>query len=219
MKTLRQTFDEGLKELSNQLHEMIDRVIEVYDTMFEAIRTMDTEKARLIIENDQHINELENAINELGNLLILRQCPVARDLRTIITTIKIANELERLGDYASNNAMYIIKTVGDNENFRNYFLQYVEPLSKMFYTMKSAVKTESIDEANKVCNLDNEVDEVYQKQIMNFIDITGQKEGMSAEEAARAMLVIKQFERAGDHLTNIGEEIIYLSKGERLTLN
>jgi len=63
------------------------------------------------------------------------------------------------------------------------------------------------------------VDEVYQKQIMTFINIVGQKESVTAEEAARAMLVIKQFERAGDHLTNIGEEIIYLAKGERLTLN
>jgi phosphate transport system protein len=89
----------------------------------------------------------------------------------------------------------------------------------MFYTMKTAIEEESMEAAGKVCDLDDDVDEVYQKQIMTFINIVGQKESVTAEEAARAMLVIKQFERAGDHLTNIGEEIIYLAKGERLTLN
>jgi phosphate transport system protein len=219
MKTLRQAFDEGLNELSDMLMEMVDAVIDVYDDMFTAIRTQDLEKARKIIENDTKINALETSINEMGNLLILKQCPVARDLRTIITTIKIANELERLGDYASNNALYILKTAHDNETFRSYFLSYVEPLSKMFFTMKEAIDKESMEAAGKVCDLDSEVDEIYQKQIMKFIDIAGKNEGITAVEAARAMLVIKQFERAGDHLTNIGEEVIYLAKGERLTLN
>ncbi|MFW6285164.1 MAG: phosphate signaling complex protein PhoU [Bacillota bacterium] len=215
----RKTFHEDMGTLKATLMEMIDAIIDVYDDMFSAIRHMDIPLSKTIMENDSSINKLERKINEQATLLIMKQCPVASDLRFIIAALKIANDLERLGDYASNNALYVVKTTRDNSSFRPQFLEYSEPLKTMFYAMREAVVKGDVEAAEKVCDLDSNIDEIYSKHVVDFIQISAKESGATAHEAARALLVIKQLERAGDHLTNIGEEVIYLSHGQMVTLN
>ncbi|MFP4077993.1 MAG: phosphate signaling complex protein PhoU [Bacillota bacterium] len=217
--TRRKAFHEDMRTLKATLMEMVDAIIDIYDDMFSAIRHMDIPLSKTIMENDSAINTLERRINEQATLLIMKQCPVASDLRFIIAALKIANDLERLGDYASNNALYVVKTTRDNSSFRPQFLEYSEPLKTMFYAMREAVVKGDVEAAEKVCDLDSNVDEIYQRHVVEFIQISAKESGTNAHEAARALLVIKQLERAGDHLTNIGEEVIYLSHGQIITLN
>lgn len=219
MSERRKTFHEDMNTLRATLLEMTDEIIDVYDDMFSAIRHMDIPLSKTIMENDSRVNTLERRINKQATLLITKQCPVASDLRFIIAALKIANDLERLGDYASNNALYVVKTTKDNTAFRKQFLEYSEPLKTMFYAMRKAVSEKDVSEAERVCDLDSDIDEIYQRHVVEFIQIASAQSGANAHEAARALLVIKQLERSGDHLTNIGEEVIYLSHGELVTLN
>lgn len=216
---LRKTFDSSLKELKLLMIEMFNQVDDLYNKMFKALKSMDTQVAKEIIEDDRVINQLESNINDMSYLIILRQCPVAKDLRFILTAIKIANDLERIADYATNSAMFILKTVNPKSAYNDEILRYEPLLMTMLNLIKIAYDELNLSNAIETCEKDNDIDALYQQQLVDFIHVAKSKTNSEAEEASRALLVIKQLERAGDHITNIAEHIIYLVKGTSVDLN
>jgi phosphate transport system protein len=82
-----------------------------------------------------------------------------------------------------------------------------------------AFETEDVELALKVDESDNELDAMYNNDIKNMIKINKTSTDKESEEAIRAVLVLKQIERAGDHITNIAENIVYLVNGKRVELN
>lgn len=215
----RKHFVEELNELNIKVVKMGDEVYNSYVKLISVCETEDLELAELIMEQDKLINELEISINVDAYLLIAKQCPVASDLRRIITALKISNELERIADYTVNIAKYIIKTKNDNKQF----LQTIVSLSTIFMDMLEniieAFKNEDIKLALEVNDSDEDLDNEYKKAVKNFIRIAKDSSDEEVEEAMRAILVIKQIERAGDHVTNIAENIVYLVNGKRVELN
>lgn len=216
---LRKTFDVSLKQLKDKMLEMFTKVETVYKLMFEALEKMDTDLATSLIDNDKHINNLETAINQTAYLIILKQSPVAKDLRFILTAIKIANDLERMADYATNCAMYILKTNQAEKAYNNEIVKYKNYLIDMLVTIKRAYDENDVSIAYDVCDKDNRIDLLYRKQLDDFVEVAKTMTDEKAEEASRALLVIKQLERAGDHMTNIAEHIIYLIGGKLVELN
>ncbi len=218
-KDLRKTFELSLKDLKDKMIEMFNRVEQVYKSMFIALEKMDVKLAQDLIDHDKEINEMEDSINETSFLVILKQCPVARDLRMILTAIKIANDLERMADYATNCAMYILKTNQVHKAYNDEILKYKEYLLDMLVTIKKAYDENDVSIAFDVCDKDDRVDSLYRKQLDDFVEVAKTMTDEKAEEASRALLVIKQLERAGDHMTNIAEHIIYLKGGKLVELN
>lgn len=219
MSELRKHFDLSLKELKEETLKMFQDIHRTYDNLFYVIETKDLEMANQLIEDDALINKREISINDMGYLIIVRQCPVASDLRRIMISIKIANDLERVADYASNIANYILKTKYDNSFYLNAMKTFKVPLLEMLEELEEAYKNEDTKQAFSVCEMDNHIDELYKNHVKEFIQVTKEKIDVEAEEASRGIIVVKQFERAGDHLTNIAEEIIFLQSGKHLELN
>lgn len=219
MSELRKHFDLSLKELKEETLKMFQDIHRTYDNLFYIIETKDLQMATQLVDDDKLINERENTINDMGYLIILRQCPVASDLRRIMIAIKIANDLERVADYASNIATYIKKTKYDNSFYLNAMKTFKEPLLTMLENLEESFKNEDAKQAFNVCEMDNDIDALYKNHVKDFIRVTKEKIDIEAEEASRGIIVVKQFERAGDHLTNIAEEIIFLQSGKHLELN
>ncbi|MGA7263575.1 MAG: PhoU domain-containing protein, partial [Stellaceae bacterium] len=95
-------YDEELRRLSNTVAEMGGLAESQLGTAIEAVMTRDTELAARVVEGDVKVDQLERELDNLAiRLLALRQ-PVARDLREIFSALKIASDLERIGDYAAN---------------------------------------------------------------------------------------------------------------------
>ncbi len=216
---IRESFDISIQENQQLIVKMMKCIQEIYVAMFDVIKSNDLDGAERLINDDILVNEMEETINEQAYLVVLKQCPVASDLRKLVTSIKVANELERVADYAANIGVYIQKTTQNNESYRKLMLNYRQPLLDMFTVLIEAYNESDVKKAFKVCALDNDIDIIYEQQIKQFIAITREKTQIVAEEASRALLVIKQFERAGDHLTNIAEHIIFLRTGKHVTLN
>ncbi len=216
---IRERFDASMQENDRLVLKMMSRVKTLYEAIFDVLKENDIKAAEAIIDGDIEINALEELINEHAYIVILKQCPVASDLRKLVTAIKVANELERIADYAANIAVYIKKTVQNNESYRKLMYIYRDPLVKMLETLLEAYHETDVKKAFDVCDIDNKIDVIYEEQIKKFISITREKTQIVAEEASRALLVIKQLERAGDHLTNIAEHIIFLKTGKHVTLN
>lgn len=215
----RKRFIDELKELNEKVSDMGKEILGSYADLLELFETGDLDIASDIIEKDKHINELEISINVDAYLLIAKQCPVASDLRRIITGLKISNELERIGDYAVNISKYIIKTKNDNQLFVESITKLTKDFVVMLTEIMDAFEKEDIKLALEVNEKDEELDESYKQELKKFIKIGKSSTDAEAEEAIRAVIVLKQIERAGDHVTNIAENIVYLVNGKRVELN
>jgi phosphate transport system protein len=215
----RKHFDEDLRNLNLKVANMGQEVIKSYEKLIEACKNKDNAIASDIIETDKYINEIEIAINVDAYLVIAKQCPVASDLRRIITALKISNDLERIADYTVNIAKYLIKTKNDNEFFLKSIIELTNHVIKMLKDIMIAFENEDITLALQVDESDDILDEMYNKDIKQMMNIGTKKTDEEAEEAIRTVLVLKQIERAGDHITNIAENIVYLVNGKRVELN
>ncbi len=219
MLSNRKRFVNELEDLNNKVLDMGSEVIESFNNLIKVCETGDLEIAKEIIENDKMINEIEVSINVDGYLIIARQCPVASDLRRIITALKISNDLERIADYAVNIAKYFLKTKHDNSIVVESIIFLGKHLIKMLEGIMEAFDKEDIELALLINEQDEVLDDVYKEEVKKLINIGKTSTDEESEEAIRGLLVIKQIERAGDHVTNVAENIIYLVNGKRVELN
>lgn len=216
----RKQFINELAELNHKVVRMGDEVYKSYVKLISVCETGDTDLANEIKEQDKLINEMEISINVDAYLLIAKQCPVASDLRRIITALKISNELERIGDYAVNISRYIRNSKhGDNVEFLNTIKSLSSIFIEMLENIIEAFRHEDIQLALQVSDSDEVLDKEYKKSVKKLIKIAKVATDEEVEEAMKALLAIKQLERAGDHVTNIAENIIYLVNGKRVELN
>ena len=135
-----------------------------------------------------------------------------------MTAIKIASDLERIADYACNIAKYIMHTQ-TQPMYTDIIDVFFPPIEAMFTELSIAYQDKDLERAMQVAKQDEQIDDLFEKHVKTFIRITKTEVNTSAEEAARAILVIKQLERTGDHLTNIAEAIIYHQKATHIVLN
>ncbi|MBU1019780.1 MAG: phosphate signaling complex protein PhoU [Firmicutes bacterium] len=215
----RKKFISELETLNNKVIDMGKEVITSFENVLNACKTMNTNLAKEIILHDKFINDIEVSINVDAYLLIAKQCPVATDLRRVITALKIATDLERIGDYAVNISKYIINTKNDNSIYMKSIMKLLEHFLTMMRGIMEAVGKDNIELALQINEMDETLDNEYKNEVKNLIKIGKSKSEEEAEEAMRALLVFKQIERAGDHVTNIAENIVYLVNGKRVELN
>ena len=219
MLSNRKKFTSQLEDLNNKILDMGAEVVDAFKNIISACESGDLYIAKYIVENDKVINDIEISINVDGYLLIARQCPVASDLRRIITALKISNDLERIADYAVNIAKYMLKTKHDNKVVVDSIIFLGKHLISMLEGIMESFANEDIELALKVSDLDEILDDVYKDEVKKLIKIGKTSTDEESEEAIRGLLVIKQIERAGDHITNIAENIVYLVNGKRVELN
>jgi phosphate transport system protein len=219
MTNNRKHFIDELNSLYTKVYNMGLEVLDGYYKMLKACESKSNSIANEIIENDKMINDIEISINVDAYLLIAKQCPVAGDLRRIITALKVATDLERIGDYAVNMAKYLLHTKNENQEHLQAIIALTKHLVKMLEGIMDAFIKEDIKLALEVDEMDEVLDEEYKKRVKELIKVGKEKTDEEAEEAMRAILVVKQIERAGDHITNIAENIVYLVNGKRVELN
>lgn len=215
----RKQFIIDLDNFNKKVLEMGKEVIISYQNIMIACEKSDLDLAKDIISHDKLINDIEIAINVDAYLLIAKQCPVASDLRGIVTGVKIASDLERIADYAVNIAKYLFKTKHNNSEYIQPIISLINHIIKMLNGIMIAFEEENIELALEVSDLDEVLDKEYEKEAKRIFKVGKNTSDSETEEAMRALLVIKQIERAGDHITNIAENIVYFVNGRRVELN
>lgn len=214
----RKHFTDELSELHERVVAMGSETLESYKRLIIACEDKDEELAKHILEHDKVINGLEESINIDGYLLIAKQCPVASDLRQIITALKISNELERIADYSSNVAKYLIAVKGDYSDFIQRIIDLSKVAIPMIKTVMKAYHDQNVDLALSVADMDEELDVLYNGYLQEFIKLAQERSDMQVEEALRVILILKQIERAGDHTVNIAEQVVYMINGKMIEL-
>lgn len=197
--------------------------IGAYENTLEALKTLDLEIALQIIKQDQDIDDLQEDITEESTIFIIRQQPVASDLRKILMVMRLATEYERIADYTKNLAEYII-LIKQNESLEHYeknvdkLVRMLEIVINMLKLVMECLQEENKAKIKEAADMDKQVDEIYNELLASLITHIQVVDG-KVFGTAYAILINKYIERAGDHVTNIAEEILYALKGRRYHLN
>jgi phosphate transport system protein len=220
MVTRRFQFEESLKELSTEIVYMGERVEKAIQLSVQSLISGDLTSAHIVISQDYEINALEEKIDYIGSKLIATQQPVAKDLRRILISFKIANDLERMGDLAVDVAKAAVR-LGDSNNTLKTIAdipRMAELAQQMTNESITAFTEENIDLAYKMAKMDDEVDSLHSK-IMHELFTHIANDPQSINKAILVGFVSRYLERIADHATNIGESVVYLVRGKRPDLN
>lgn len=217
--TVREKFQLDLNELQEKLVLLGNLADEALKKSIVALETHNMDLALAIIENDGVIDDLYEEINDFAILLIAKQAPVAIDLRRIIVAIKIATDIERIGDFAVNVAKSTIR-IAKEEHVKpiDQVKAMYEITSEMLKLSLKAFQDEDIAAAKRVADMDDQVDHLYGKTIRELLEIN-QIQPESTAQITQLSFVCRFLERAADHVTNISESILYLVKGKHYDLN
>ena len=216
---MRNQFEADLKALQEMIIELAEKTKKAVIKSMEAFRTENIELALEVIDEDDRINKLEKEVNELILVIITRQQPVAVDLRRNLTAIKIAHDLERVADYAVNIAKSTIRIRSRQENLPLENIEKMHELGLDMLTKASeAYRTEDLQAAKEIGEIDDIVDELYGTTVRTLMtSIANSPEHVS--NIMQMAFICRYLERIADYATNIAENIYYLVKGKHYLLN
>ena len=216
MSIVRQSFDQELESLRQELVHMGQIVQDSIKNAVDALARRDKTLAQQVMDGDDLIDSMQVDIEDRCISLIARQQPVATDLRILGTGLKITTDLERIGDHAFDIAK-IVLLIGD------------EPLIKPLVDIpRMAVMAQSMLEdslqaylkldiqlAEKVCRDDDLVDQLYHQVFRELLTYM-LEDPKKINQATQLIFVARYLERIADHSTHVAEWVIYLVTGERL---
>jgi phosphate transport system protein len=210
------TFIENeLKEIEKTLKEMINLVLSMHEEVKIALEKMDMKAALQIVKRDEQVNNLDELINESVLSFLATQAPVAKDLRSAIAMIRVANDVERIGDYAKTIAELIILTKPLYDPFKVYINGMFDDFIKMFKSATDLFFKPVLEESYLIANQDQFIDA---KLKSSFNEIPKVVNPSNVISVMNTFNVIRTLERAGDHTKNICEAVIFKLKGKKIDL-
>jgi phosphate transport system protein len=203
-------FDQDLSQIKESLLRMGVLVEESIYLAVEALKERDCAKAKEVIKKDVEIDHLELTVNEQSvNAIALHQ-PLAGDLRFLTTAMRIATDLERVGDLSEDIAQRAIELSG------RPLLKPLIDIPKMAKLAKDSIALalrsfidRDPDKAKDIWEKENQADDLRDKIHEELLEIIDRKPA-TAKEAIPLLLVSRHLERICDHATNIAEDVVYM---------
>jgi len=203
----RAGFDYALENLNEDISDMGDIVLKQIHESIEALMNKDEILASKVIAEDDKVNEFQRDIENRCLILLGKEQPMAIDLRTLFTAIKIVTDIERIGDHAVG----IAKAVDRLKDV--IYVRELRDIAKMLKKALDAAVTRDTQAAYSVCSLDDDVDTFFKAIVFDLLSINAQDSNM-LNQIAQLLFVCKSLERIGDYTTNICEGIILMVTGD-----
>jgi phosphate transport system protein len=210
-------FDSDLQELARTIAEMGGLAERQIAEAIESLTTRDSKRAMRVVNTDAVIDNLQRTIEERAVETIARRQPVAVDLRQVVGILRIANELERIGDLAKNIGKRIIVINGEEIPRRS--LRGVSHMANLMLAQLRDVldsfARRDVARAVDVWLRDQEVDRLYTSLFRELI-VGMMRSPVTVTFGIHLLFCTKNLERMGDHATNIAEAVYYIVNGESL---
>ena len=212
------SFTDELNNLAQTIAEMGGLVEHAIDNGTKALLRLDRELADVTVIADQRIDDMQRKVDDMAVSIIARRQPMASDLRSIVTAIHVANDLERVGDMAKQLARRSLKIEGINlqptfyngvKNMTALVLQQLKDALDAYADRDAAASVE-------VCNRDDEVDAMHTSLFRELLTYM-LEDPRNITTCTHLLFCAKNLERIGDHATNIAERAYYLQTGKQLT--
>ena len=209
----KQQIKEGVINLFTEVDNAIRQAIKCLDTR-------DIDDCLSIIHNDNMINEKRRLLEQDALIAIASQQPVAHDLREIIAAMRIVTELERMADYAADIAASVMEmdaTEPTQESKQSLF-DMSDVCLKMSHAVSTAYSENNAEQAKEISALDDKIDAALKhlsKELLNQMKSAPEL----VENASRMLWIAHNLERCGDRLTNIAEQVVFITDSEVVDLN
>lgn len=203
--TARLSFDHELQLLKNNLREMGELIEKAIEKCLLAFETQDETLAQEIIQGDRTINDIEKTVEARCLSLILKQQPVARDLRIVTTALKVVTDMERIGDHGADIAELILREKREPiYNLVKYIPDMGKVTKKMVHDAVHAFTSLDVEAARNIILKDDEVDQLFdevKKEVARIL----RESSDHVDQCVDILMIAKYFERIGDHAVNICE--------------
>ncbi|MFR6436327.1 MAG: phosphate signaling complex protein PhoU [Peptoniphilaceae bacterium] len=210
---MRKQYDLELDELNTLLIKMAATVEQAVSDAMTALKNRDKDLAISVSNNDRDVDRMERQIEDMCLMLLLKQQPVAGDLRFISAALKIITDLERIGDHAQD-ICEISLTMDDKplSVTTDLITRMFEESTAMIKMAVDAFITKDEDLATQCINHDDVVDDLF-VQVREKLIHKLQSGQDDPEESVDLLQIAKYLERVGDHAQNIGEWVIFSLTG------
>lgn len=210
-------YDDELKFLTRRISEMGGIAEQMCADAVRALVNSDTALAQKVISEDVVLDHAEREIGDKAIVTIAKRQPMAADLREIIGSLRIASDLERVGDLGKNTAKRVIAVQGTGVPRK--LARGLEHLSELALVQLKEVldvyATRSAEKANAIRERDEEIDAMYTSLFRELLTYM-MEDPRNITTCTHLLFCAKNIERIGDHATNIAETIYYMATGSQL---
>jgi len=210
-------FDRDLEGIQARIMKMGGLVEAAIMASARSLEERDEEMAEQVRAGDAAIDGLEDMINEEAARLIALRAPTAVDLRLVLTVMKIAGNLERIGDYAKNIAKRtgVLAQMRPVNSSTAALRRMAREVELMLKDALDAYIQRDVELAQDVIERDHEVDQMYNALFREFLTFM-MEDPRNITACMHLHFIAKNIERMGDHVTGIAEQVVYLVTGERM---
>lgn len=210
-------FHDQLTALNRRLLAMSERAESLVELSVDALLSLDAGKAEAVIDADRELDTMELEIEAAALELLALQQPMARDLRFIVTTIKVTSDLERVGDHAVNIAQAALRLISQRTNITP------DPEIEDMARRARAMLSDAIDAflradgalGRDVCARDDQVDALHES-VFRILLTHMMADARTINPSLEYLLVSRNLERVADLATNISEDAVFLAEGKNI---
>lgn len=213
-QNVREVFQQELREVQDRLVEIATLVATGIENATRAFNESNVALAETVIAEDTHIDVLTQELDELAINILARQQPVARDLRIVVSALRISASLERMGDMAEHIAQLARYRFPDKvvpKSLRTTFAEMGALDVGIAKKLVELLKTEDLAIAEDIRNEDDKVDALH---LSVFDKVLGETWKGAAVDTVDATLASRYHERFADHAVSIAKKVQYLATGD-----
>lgn len=211
------SYDEDLQYLVRRIAEMGGVAERMLEEAVVSLVNSDPALSQKVISDDLLLDDAERQIGEKAVLIIAKRQPMAADLRDVIGAIRIAADLERVGDMAKNIAKRVLAVQGMTQPKK--LVRGIDHLAELALTqlkeVLDAYSQRSAEMANSIRERDDEIDAIYTSLFRELLTYM-MEDPRNITACTHLLFCAKNIERIGDHATNIAESIYYIATGDQL---
>ncbi|MGN6272002.1 MAG: phosphate signaling complex protein PhoU [Protaetiibacter sp.] len=211
---MREVFQQELHEVQERLVEIASLVADSIENATQAFNQSDVTLAEGVIENDRKIDVLAAELDELAITILARQQPVARDLRIVVSALRISASLERMGDMAEHIAQlarYRFPEKVVPKGLRSTFREMGALDVEIARNLTELLRTQDTAIAEHIRNEDDKVDALH---LAVFDKVLGETWKGETVDTVDATLASRYHERFADHAVSIAKKVQYLATGD-----
>ncbi len=211
---MREVFQQELHEVQERLVSIAELVSASIADAVQSFNKSDVTLAESVIAKDSKIDDAVNQLDELAIAILARQSPVARDLRMVVSALRISSSLERMGDMAEHIAQlarYRFPEKVVPKAIRPTFKEMGSLDVAMAIMLVDLLKTQDVKIAEKIRDEDDKVDALH---LSVFETVLSESWSQGTETTVDATLASRYLERFADHAVSIAKKMMYLSTGE-----
>jgi phosphate transport system protein len=216
---IAKAFDTDLEDLNRMVAEMGGLAEREIADAVQALTRRDTALARKLIATDAQVDVLQREIEERAVLTIARRQPMAVDLREIVSALRVASEIERIGDLAKNIGKRVLDLNGEYPSLK--LIRGVEHMGSLVLAqlkrVLDAYAARDVDGAMEVWRRDEEIDAMCVSLFRELLTYM-MEDPRSITFCIHLLFSAKNIERMGDHATNIAETVHYMITGQPIAL-